>query len=45
LNTPVCYRCLSAQPIELARVGSQGTPRIVLGVHHHRGQRDFELEL
>jgi hypothetical protein len=44
-DTPVCYKCLSAQTIELARVVSPGTPQIVLGMCHHHGQRVFGLEL
>jgi hypothetical protein len=44
-STLVCYGFLSAQPIELDHVRSLGTPRVVLSLRHHRGQRDFELEL
>jgi hypothetical protein len=44
-STLVCYGCLSVQLIELDHVRSQGTPRVVLNLRHHHGQRDFELEL
>jgi hypothetical protein len=44
-STLVRYGCLLAQLIELDHIRSPGTPRVVLSLHHHRGQSDFELEL